>query len=49
MKIEIKKRIGKRFPYYYDHNATKEMSNWEFTRTFYFFRWAIVIHWGVNK
>jgi len=49
MKIEIKKRIEKKFPYVYAQNCPKEYGDWRYQRTFYFLRWAIMISFLRNK
>ena len=43
MKITIKKRTGKKFPYYYSQDPTIEFGDYKYVRTYYFMKWAIVI------
>jgi hypothetical protein len=41
-KIEIKKRLGKKYPYYYANKCPKQYGDWRYVRTLYVFRWLIV-------
>lgn len=43
IKIRILKKEGKKFPYYYAHNCPKEHGLYRYKRTFYIFRYAVVI------
>ncbi len=49
MKIELKKRLGKKFPYVYSQNSPKDFSGYRFQRTIYFKMLAIIISIGKNK
>lgn len=48
MEIKIKKRLSERFPYYYAQNCGKEYGDWRYERTYYFWKWALVIRFIRN-